>query len=83
MTLATSTSEGYCTARIVLLKELDENGFVFYTNYDSRKGRDLTENPQASLVFYWAEWNGRCGLRVAWTVFPATIGSLLQNPAAR
>ena len=39
----------------MLLKELDENGFVFYTNYDSRKGRDLTENPQASLVFYWAE----------------------------
>jgi pyridoxamine 5'-phosphate oxidase len=55
MTLATSTSEGHCSARIVLLKELDENGFVFYTNYDSRKGRDLTENPQASLVFYWAE----------------------------
>lgn len=55
MTLATSTSDGYCTARIVLLKELDENGFVFYTNYDSRKGRDLTENPRASLVFYWAE----------------------------
>jgi pyridoxamine 5'-phosphate oxidase len=55
MTLATSTSDGYCTARIVLLKELDENGFVFYTNYESRKGRDLTENPRASLVFYWAE----------------------------
>jgi pyridoxamine 5'-phosphate oxidase len=55
MTLATSTSDGYCTARIVLLKEMDENGFVFYTNYESRKGRDLTENPHASLVFYWAE----------------------------
>lgn len=55
MTLATSTLEGYCSARIVLLKELDENGFVFYTNYQSRKGRDLSQNPQASLVFYWAE----------------------------
>jgi pyridoxamine 5'-phosphate oxidase len=55
MTLATSTSDGYCTARIVLLKEMDENGFVFYTNYESRKGRDLTENPHAALVFYWAE----------------------------
>lgn len=55
MTLATSTSDGYCTARIVLLKELDENGFVFYTNYESRKGRDLTDNPHAALVFYWAE----------------------------
>lgn len=53
MTLATSTSAGEVSARIVLLRGADESGFVFYTNYDSRKGNDLAENPRASLVFHW------------------------------
>jgi len=54
MTLATSSLEGIPSARIVL-KGFDENGFVFYTNYESHKGRELQENPRAALVFFWAE----------------------------
>lgn len=55
MTLATATKTGIPSARIVLLKGLDEQGFVFYTNYESRKAQDLAENPQAALVFLWHE----------------------------
>jgi len=53
MTIATATREGIPSARVVLLKGLDERGFVFYTNYESRKGQELIENPHASLVFWW------------------------------
>jgi pyridoxamine 5'-phosphate oxidase len=53
MTLATATTAGAPSARMVLLKGADENGFVFYTGYDSRKGGELAENPRAALVFYW------------------------------
>jgi len=53
MTLATASSSGKPSARIVLLKGYDEKGFVFYTNYKSRKGKDLSLNPFASLLFYW------------------------------
>jgi pyridoxamine 5'-phosphate oxidase len=53
MTIATATKEGIPSARIVLLKGVDERGFVFYTNYESRKGQELMANPQASLVFWW------------------------------
>jgi pyridoxamine 5'-phosphate oxidase len=53
MTLATASADGEPSARVVLLKGVDERGFVFYTNYDSAKGRDLTENQRAALVFYW------------------------------
>ncbi len=55
MTLATTTTNGKPSARIVLLKDFDTRGFVFYTNYNSHKGQELAENPQASLVFWWAE----------------------------
>lgn len=55
MTLATATARGVPSARMVLLKDFDERGFVFYTNYESDKGRELDENPVAALVFYWAE----------------------------
>ncbi|MGF1495304.1 MAG: pyridoxamine 5'-phosphate oxidase [Elainellaceae cyanobacterium] len=55
MTLATATAAGVPSARIVLLKDFDERGFVFYTNYQSRKGQELTENPNAALVFWWGE----------------------------
>jgi pyridoxamine 5'-phosphate oxidase len=54
MTLATATRDGRPSARMVLLKSFDEDGFVFYTNYESQKGRELEENPRASLVFYWS-----------------------------
>lgn len=55
MTVATATADGKPKARMVLLKDFDERGFVFYTNYNSQKGQELAENPQASLVFWWAE----------------------------
>ena len=55
MTLATATPDGVPSARVVLLKGLDESGFVFHTNYDSRKGRELAANPRAALVFFWRE----------------------------
>ncbi len=55
MTLATADKDGRASARIVLLKGVNEAGFTFFTNYESRKGRELAENPRASLVFYWAE----------------------------
>lgn len=53
MTLATCTKDGLPSARMVLLKGVDERGFVFYTNYGSRKSAELTENPNAALVFHW------------------------------
>jgi pyridoxamine 5'-phosphate oxidase len=55
MTLATVTSDGKPSARIVLLKSFDAQGFSFYTNYDSRKGRELAAHPHACLVFHWVE----------------------------
>ncbi len=53
MTLATATPDGVPSARIVLLKGWDERGFVFYTNFESRKGTELAANPRAALLFYW------------------------------
>lgn len=55
MTLATVDKHGRPSSRTVLLKNLDGRGFIFFTNYDSRKGRELTENPQAALTFFWPE----------------------------
>lgn len=55
MTLATSTFEGKPSARIVLLKQFGADGFSFFTNYDSRKAKNLLQNPYAGLVFYWPE----------------------------
>lgn len=53
MCLTTAAQDGTTSARMVLLKEFDESGFVFFTNYESQKGYDLAQNPQASLLFYW------------------------------
>ena len=53
MTLATATKDGIPSARIVLLKKVDEKGFVFFTNYKSRKSVELLQNPHAALVFHW------------------------------
>ncbi len=52
-TLATADREGRPSARVVLLKDFDEHGFVFFTNYESRKARDLGANPRAALCFWW------------------------------
>ncbi len=53
--LATSTSTGQPSARMVLLKGVSEEGFIFYSNYESRKGQELTNNPRAAMSFYWDE----------------------------
>lgn len=55
MTIATSTKNGIPSARMVLLKGFDETGFTFFTNYESRKGKELLDNPLASLLFWWRE----------------------------
>src|SRR4051794_26721735 len=55
MTLATATPDGKPSARMVLLRGVDERGFVFFTNYDSQKGNELTVNPWAALVIFWVE----------------------------
>jgi pyridoxamine 5'-phosphate oxidase len=55
MTLATASPDGKPSARIVLLKGYDERGFVFYTNYEGRKAKDLEANPNCALAFYWGE----------------------------
>src|SRR5918996_3913848 len=55
MVLATAAPDGEPAARIVLLKGFDERGFLFYSNYESPKGRDLARNPRAALTFYWPQ----------------------------
>jgi pyridoxamine 5'-phosphate oxidase len=55
MTLATATTDGRPSSRIVLLKGFDNNGFVFYTNYLSRKGKEITKNPLGAINFFWSE----------------------------
>ncbi|MDQ6653396.1 MAG: pyridoxamine 5'-phosphate oxidase [Acidobacteriota bacterium] len=55
MTLATATKDGKPSARMVLLKQVDDQGFVFYTNYLSQKARELDDNPRAALVLYWVQ----------------------------
>ncbi|KAF6757509.1 pyridoxamine 5'-phosphate oxidase [Ephemerocybe angulata] len=55
VTLATATAKGVPSARVVLFKEADGRGFIFFTNYTSRKSQELTENPHAAMAFYWRE----------------------------
>ena len=66
MTLATATRDGRPSARIVLLKSVDARGFVFFTDFRSQKGTELTENPRAALVFFWQELERQ--VRIAGTV---------------
>jgi len=63
MTLATIDSYGLPNARMVLLKGVDERGFVFYTNMDSKKGQELDAQPKAALVFYWKSLNRQVRVR--------------------
>jgi pyridoxamine 5'-phosphate oxidase len=72
MTLATVDSRGHPAARIVLIKGVDEHGFVFYTNYESRKGREIAANPRASLLFHWVELERQVRIE----------GSIVQTSAA-
>jgi pyridoxamine 5'-phosphate oxidase len=55
MTLSTATLEGKPSARVVLLKKITDDGFIFFTNYESRKGKEIDENPFASITFFWKE----------------------------
>lgn len=71
MTLATSTPDGRPSARMVLLKGFDDRGFVFYTNYESHKGRELSDNPYAALVLFWVELERQ--VRIEGRVERATI----------
>lgn len=68
--LATATPDGLPSARMVLMKGWDENGFMFYTNLESRKGQELTANPHAALCFYWEPLSRQ--VRVEGTVEPAS-----------
>jgi pyridoxamine 5'-phosphate oxidase len=70
MTLATATPDGRPSARVVLLKGLGPDGFVFFTNYDGRKGRELAANPRAALVFFWPELERQ--VRIEGTVEPVS-----------
>jgi len=63
MTLSTVDADGLPNARMVLLKGFDENGFVFYTNFDSAKGHELTQAPKAALTFYWKSLQRQVRLR--------------------
>jgi pyridoxamine 5'-phosphate oxidase len=65
MTLATVDAEGMPDARMVLLKDADERGFVFYTNTDSQKGHELTANPKAALIFHWKSLSRQVRVRGA------------------
>lgn len=55
MVLSTATASAWPSSRVVLLKGIDENGFTFFTNYNSRKSREILENPHVSLLFFWKE----------------------------
>jgi pyridoxamine 5'-phosphate oxidase len=72
MTLATITADGKPAARIVLLKDLDERGFVFYSNFQSRKGQELAQTPAAALVFWWGELERQVRIEGAITVVSET-----------
>ena len=63
MALATATPEGVPSVRFVLLKGIDERGVEFFTNYESRKARELAANPHAALAILWSRCSARCGWR--------------------
>ncbi len=71
MTLATVDKNGQPSSRTVLLKSVDERGFIFFTNYDSRKGRELAGNPNAALTFFWPELERQVCVAGAVTKLPA------------
>ncbi len=71
MTLATVDKNGKPSTRTVLLKSVDERGFIFFTNYDSRKGRELSENPNAALTFFWSDLERQVCIAGSVTKLPA------------
>ncbi|MGX5818288.1 pyridoxamine 5'-phosphate oxidase [Chitinophaga lutea] len=79
MTLATSTPEGRPSARIVLLKSFDEQGFLFFTNYDSRKGQELAANPYVTLLFFWKELERQVRIEGVVSKAPASVSDEYFN----
>ncbi|RYE29003.1 MAG: pyridoxamine 5'-phosphate oxidase [Sphingobacteriales bacterium] len=79
MTLATATVDGKPSARIVLLKGFDENGFVFFTNYNSHKGKEIAANPFGSLVFFWKELERQVRVEGRISMIPAGDSDLYFN----
>lgn len=79
MTLATSTLDGFPSARIVLLKSFNEDGFVFFTNYESRKGQEMAVNPQVSLLFFWRELERQIRIDGVVSKVPAAISDEYYN----
>jgi pyridoxamine 5'-phosphate oxidase len=82
MTVATTTADGTPSARIVLLKDFDERGFVFFTNYNSRKGQESFANAQAALVFWWAELERQvriCGTIEKTSASESRLGAWASN----
>lgn len=73
MTVATADAQGRPAARTVLLKAVDARGFVFYTNYQSRKGQQLTENPHAALLFLWKTLRDQVQVKIEGTVEPVDL----------
>ena len=73
MTVATADADGRPSARTVLLKAFDERGFVFYTNYESRKGRQITGNPHAALLFLWKTLREQVQVKIEGTVEPVSL----------
>jgi pyridoxamine 5'-phosphate oxidase len=81
MMLATATRQGIPSARVVLLRQVDERGFVFFTNFTSRKGTELLENPHAALGFYWMPLKKQ--VRVEGTVMAVSADEADRYFAAR
>ncbi len=79
MTLATSTPDGRPSARIVLLKSYDADGFLFFTNYESRKGQELAENPYVTLLFFWQELERQVRIEGTVTKAPAAVSDQYYN----
>lgn len=83
MTLATADAQGRPAARTVLLKAFDARGFVFYTNYESRKGRHLAENPQAALLFLWKTLREQVQVKIEGAVEPVSLSEADEYFASR
>jgi len=86
MTVATADAHGRPSVRAMLLKHVDESGFVFYTNFDSRKGRQLAANPHAALLFLWKSLRDQVQARIEGTVEPVSVAEadayFTQRPRA-
>jgi len=83
MTLATADGNGRPSARTVLLKTFDARGFVFYTNYESRKGHQLTDNPQAALLFLWKTLREQVQVKIEGTAEPVSVAEADEYFASR